>query len=254
MSFTEFHQVIKAYKQLVRIARKEVVSFEEFTKNIKTRQVVTDERRISYEDWLKQKGYQPNNDRLFAEIIGGALQPHKSGRERGKLRSAANQLQQQQANRTEYEREIQPVRKTEEAPLNLDKESDRAYLRVLYKRYLRTQGVEPMSKSYEGIAESEALLEKLKAATQRYGTSSQTLKPENVRMIGYNDGSFYVSEFTGWKDFNYVLNNEPQLLTWIGSPGWFHNDKNKAIYEWLDKRYHLSGGNWSPGEFMEVGS
>lgn len=86
----------------------------------------------------------------------------------------------------------------------------------------------------------------LRNAPRRYGTHISKICPENIKCVGYMNGSFYVSEYE-WKDFSGVMRDASWELTWIGNVGWFAHKEHQCVYEWLAARYDLTGfcnGEW----------
>ncbi len=98
-------------------------------------------RRVeAFDSWVERRHSDQRHvllqDRVYAEIIGQALTPNKTRRERGKLNASLRVRAEYESLKSEYEREvplctvISPLRETEHA-------GDAALARVLVKRAVR---------------------------------------------------------------------------------------------------------------------
>lgn len=80
-------------------------------------------------------------------------------------------------------------------------------------------------------------------------TAAADLDPSKIRAVGYIDGAFFVTE-RDWRSFGDVLRDDNDLLTWIGSPGWFAYEECRRIYDYLAARIDMV--YWYPGEWQPV--
>lgn len=95
---------------------------------------------LSFEQWVRSKGIELPPDHVIAEVIGGALEPHKTRASRGKWRSKVKVLGQYQRARDAYAAAIRSgeIPTIEErVPLDMTKAADAAYARAMEKRAQR---------------------------------------------------------------------------------------------------------------------
>lgn len=94
-------------------------------------------KAISFESWLANKGIPLNEictETEFADFIGNAIFPTlRTKAEKGKQNSVMRRVQKTQELQAQYNNEI-PSNVESFVPLDMNKESDRAYLRCYYRR------------------------------------------------------------------------------------------------------------------------
>lgn len=73
------------------------------------------------------------------------------------------------------------------------------------------------------------------------------MKTNEIKSIGYYNGSFYISKYE-YVDFAVAMRNRDKDMVWLASPKWLYTEENKVLFNELDKLYNLR--SFHDGEYI----